>query len=351
MFLLLTLLILGSCSEKKQESRDIQPVKVKTMLMGAASFNGGQSYSATIEEMSGTSLSFAGGGTVKSLNVSEGQFVSRRQLIGVIDAQNMRNNMNMASASRVQAEEGLKQAQDAYDRMKKLYDNGSLTEMKWVEVQTQLSQAQQAVRQAKASEQIAKKSLTDTRLYAPFSGYVAEKSVEIGANVAPGMSVIKLVKIDNVKVKMSVPEEEISNITKGQKIQVSVGALPGKRYTATVTEKGVSADPLSRSYEVKAVIPNPRHELLPGMVATVQDVVTVTRKERITVAIPATIVQIDADNQPFVWTVVDGKAQKTPVSLGANVGNDVVITQGLNMGDKVIVEGQQKVSSGMQVKE
>lgn len=207
------------------------------------------------------------------------------------------------------------------------------------------------VRQAMASEQIAKKGLTDTRLYAPFSGYVSQKQVEVGTNVVPGMPVIKLVKIDHVKVTMSVPEEEISTISKEQKIHVTVAALDGRRFTATVTEKGVTDAPLSRSYEVKAVIPNPRHELLPGMIANVEGVKTTPQKMRTSITLPANIIQIDADNKPFVWTVEGGKAVKTYVTLGDNAGNDVMITSGLTLGDKVIVEGQQKVSTGMLVKE
>lgn len=349
--LLLAVLALGSCSEKKQDAQAVNPVLVKTMLVGSTAVDGGQAYSGIIEEMSGSSLSFAGAGTVKTLNVSEGQFVARGQLIGSIDPQTMQNTVSMASATRAQAEDALKQAQDAYERMKLLHDNGSLPEIQWIDVQTKLSQAQQMVRQAKASEQIAKKGLTDTRLYAPFSGYVAQKLVEVGANVMPGVPAIKLVKIDNVKVKMSVPEEEISTIARGQKINVTVAALSGKRFTATVVEKGVSADPLSRSYEVKAVIPNPRHELLPGMIANVEGVKTVARKVRTSIALPANIVQIDADNKPFVWTVQDGKACKTPVTVGDNIGDNVMVTAGLNLGDKVIIEGQQKVSTGMPIKE
>ncbi len=349
--LLLAVLALGSCSEKKQDTQAVNPVLVKTMPVGAAPVDGGQAYTGIIEEMSGSSLGFAGAGTVKTLNVSEGQFVARGQLIGSIDPQTMQSTVSMASATRVQAEDALKQAEDAYERMKLLHDNGSLPEIQWIDVQTKLSQAQQMVRQAKASEQIAKKGLTDTRLYAPFSGYVAQKLVEVGANVVPGVPVIKLVKIDHVKVKMSVPEEEISTIARGQKINVTVAALSGKRFTATVVEKGVSADPLSRSYEVKAVIPNPRHELLPGMIANVEGVKTVARKVRTSIALPANIVQIDADNKPFVWTVQDGKACKTPVTVGDNIGDNVMVTAGLNLGDKVIIEGQQKVSTGMPIKE
>lgn len=255
--LLMATLVVSSCGEKKQTAQEPQPVKVKTMSVGVSPVNGGQAYSGVIEEMSGTSLSFAGAGTVKTLNVSEGQFVAKGQVLGAIDPQTMQNTVNMARATTAQAEDALKQAEDAYQRMKLLHDNGSLPEIQWIDVQTKLSQAQQMVRQAKASEQIARKGQTDTRLLAPFSGYVAQKLVDIGSNVVPGMPVIKLVKIDQVKVNISVPEEEISAISKGQTIHVTVAALCGKRFTARVIERGVSADPLSRSYEVKAVIANP----------------------------------------------------------------------------------------------
>lgn len=351
LMLLIATLVISSCSEKKQQAGQSQPVKVKTMPVGVSAAGGGQAYSGVIEEMSGTSLSFAGAGTVKTLNVSEGQFVAKGQVLGAIDPQTMQNTVNMARATTAQAEDALKQAEDAYGRMKLLHDNGSLPEIQWIDVQTKLSQAQQMVRQARASEQIARKGLTDTRLLAPFSGYVAQKLVDIGSNVVPGMPVIKLVKIDQVKVNISVPEEEISAISKGQTIHVTVAALGGKRFTARVIERGVSADPLSRSYEVKAVIANLSHELLPGMIAGVEGMASVAHKTRTCVSLPATIVQIDADNKPFVWIVQDGKAEKRMITVGENSGDNVMVTAGLSTGDKVIVEGQQKVSTGMQVTE
>ncbi len=87
------------------------------------------------------------------------------------------------------------------------------------------------------------------------------------------------------------------------------------------------------------------------MIANVEGVKTVARKVRTSIALPANIVQIDADNKTFVWTVQDGKACKTPVTVGDNIGDNVMVTAGLNLGDKVIIEGQQKVSTGMPIKE
>ena len=334
--LLAGMLMLGSCGEKDGKERTVAPVNVKTMTVQQEAADGQQGYSGTIEEMSGSSLSFASVGTLRSVSVGEGQMVRQGQLIATIDETSLKSAYEAALAAK-------EQALDAEERMKILHDAGSLPEIKWIEVQTQ-------VRQALSAEKMAKKALTDTRLYAPFSGYVAEKQAEAGQSVAPGVPIVKLVRIDHVKVSISVPEEEIAQIHTGQSLQVKVPALGGKTFEAKVAEKGVTADALSRSYEVKAVIQNPQHELLPGMIAEVHlgTMGTSQHKEQ-SITLPAEIIQIDADNRPFVWTVVDNKAQKAYVTLGQNIGDNVQISKGLKAGDKVICEGQQKVSNGMKV--
>lgn len=334
--LLAGMLMLGSCGEKNRKGRAVEPVNVKTMTVQQETADGLQGYSGTIEEMSGSSLSFASVGTLRSVSVGEGQMVRQGQLIATIDETSLKSAHEAALAAK-------EQALDAEERMKILHDAGSLPEIKWIEVQTQ-------VRQALSAEKMAKKALTDTRLYAPFSGYVAEKQAEAGQSVAPGVPIVKLVRIDHVKVSISVPEEEIAQIHTGQSLQVKVPALGGKTFEAKVSEKGVTADALSRSYEVKGIIGNPQHELLPGMIAEVHlgTMGTSQHKEQ-SITLPAEIIQIDADNRPFVWTVVDNKAQKAYVTLGQNIGDNVQISKGLKAGDKVICEGQQKVSNGMKV--
>lgn len=339
-------LLIGSCSEKKHQIAD-NVIVVKTATVQSSSFNGEQSYSGTIEEMSGTPLSFSCAGTIKVLTISEGQNVRAGQLVGVVDATSSGSALTMAQATTAQARESVKQATDAYQRMKLLHDNGSLPEIKWVEVQTQVSQAQQMLRQSLAAERIAHKGLTDTRLVVPFSGYISKKNVEIGQNVMPGQPVANLVKIDQVKVCISVPEEEIARIRMGQTVQFTISSLGDAVFRGRITEKGVSADPVSRQYLVKALSQNPGHRLLPGMVC---DVYTTVSQDQMHISVPANTVQIDIDNVPFVWTVVNGKAQKVKVVLGENVGERVIVQSGLHTGDRIIVEGQQKVSSGMSVK-
>lgn len=147
----------------QREKVESQAVKVKTMEAAATSLYGGQNYSGTIEEDNGVSLSFPVGGTLKQTNIAEGQNVGAGQLIAVLDATTL-GNLSAASQAGVaqaeallsQAEQSAAQARDAYKRMKLLHDNGSLPEIKWVEVQTRYQQAKDAVAQARGAVQTAR---------------------------------------------------------------------------------------------------------------------------------------------------------------------------------------------------
>lgn len=367
------LLLATSCNKPKQPVENA--VQVKTVTVSPSSLNNAESYSGTLEEDNGISLSFPVGETVKQVNIAEGQNVQARQLIAVLDATTLNNLVSASSATVSQAQAtvgqaraGLAQAEksaalaaDAYKRMKLLHDNGSLPEMKWVEVQTRYQQAQDAVSQvrqqvnqaeaavktAHAQKNISLKNLHDTRLFAPSTGYISRSMVTAGQNIAPGQPVAMLVDIRQVKVKISIPETDIAHIHVGQPLRFTVSSMPGRIFTARITEKGVAADPVSRSYEVKAITTNADRKLRPGMVC---DVYIEQPQHAGVITLPANIIQIDMDNHPFVWTVVNGKACKTSVEPGQNIGDNVQIVSGLSYGSKVIVEGLQKVSNGTKVK-
>ena len=342
--LALVSLFLAGCSKKQEAQTAVQPmtVKVKEMTVGTDShmMASGYGYSGTVEEESGASLSFTTGGTIMQLKVKVGDRVRKRQLIATVDPTQVRNSYEMAHATKMQAE-------DAYRRMKQLHDKGSLPEIKWVEAQSQLQQAISA-------ENIAKKSLADRNLYAPFSGVISEKYAEVGQNAAPGMPVVKLVTTMALNVKISVPESEMASIHVRQRARIQVQALGGKQYEGYVIEKGVIADPVSRSYSVKIRVEGTDNALLPGMVSQVSlGKISQTSPSQESVApivIPAHLVQLADDNSNFVWLDEGGKAVRRSIVCGEYSSNGVSIVSGLKSGDRVIVEGQQKVSNGTKVK-
>ena len=328
---MMVLVALCSCGEKKQAAQE-QTVRVKVQQIQAEAVNGEQGFSGTIEEASGAALSFAGSGTIRRIYVDAGQTVRQGQLIAELDPTTMQNAYTIAKTT-------LEHAQDTYNRMKELYDGGSLPEMQWISIENQL-------KTATAQEAMAKKSLADTKLYAPFSGYIANKNAEIGQTAAPGMSIVKIVSIGSVKVKISVPEDDVQRIAKGSSMKIIVPALGNREFSGRVTERGVSADPRSRTYEVKATIQNHDGQLLPGMIC---QAFTNYMQGTTGVFIPANLVQLDGDNKTFVWVVNNGKAVKREITISGETAQGAQVSGGLSDGDQLIVAGQQKVSNGMKV--
>ena len=326
--LALTAVMLSACNAENDKSQATdEAVKVEVTQVKTATADRTSRYSGTVEEESGTLLSFAVGGTVSRVLVDEGDRVGKGQLIATLDAEQLTHNHAAAQAA-------LAQAEDAYKRMEQLHGKGSLPEIKWVEAQT-------ALERARASEQTARRQLADCRLYAPFSGVISKKFAEKGQNVGAGTQIAKL-----VKVKIAVPEGEMTQISVGQKADVTVEALGTAPIQGTVTEKGVAADPLSRSYEVKISLPKAGEKLLPGMVA---DVALRGGTSPAACILPAHIVQIDERNNEFVWLAVKGKAVKRIITVGGFTADGVTVTSGLADGDMVITAGAQKVSEGMRV--
>lgn len=323
-------LMLISCSQSETKSVE-EAVKVRIVDVDETAVGNVKNYSGTVVEEKGVSVSFATVGTVQKVLVSVGDKVKKGQLIAVLDDEVMRQSHEAANVS-------LKQAEDAYGRMKQLKDSNSLAEIQWIEIESKLKQAQ-------AAEAIARKSLSDCMLYAPESGVVADKMVEAGQNVTMGMPVIKLVDIRRVKVKVAVPETEIANIKEGMTVDVFVAALQ-KHVSGKVTERGVSANPLTRTYDVYALVENETQELLPGMIC---EVGFRTGDDSRQMTLPANVLRIDENNRSFVWLAVSGKAHKRYVTIDGSTERGVVIAGGLQAGDKVISDGSQKVSENTKV--
>lgn len=316
------------------ETRPAGPVKVKVMKAEPAARTGERAYSGTVEESAGTTLSFPVGGTVSRVCVEVGKRVAAGELIAVLDETSLQSAHDATVAA-------LQQAEDAWQRMKQLHDAGSLPEIQWTEAQSKLRQAQSA-------ERISRKNLADSKLCAPFSGVISEKIVETGQGVMPGSPVARLVRVGQVKACISVPESEVSHVGIGQAVSVHVPALDGKRFVGKVVEKGIAANPLSRSYEVKALIDNPAGELMPGMLCTLS-LAAGNPGAGEAIVLPARIIQTDEKNRPFVWVNNRGKARQCFLTTGNLRADGVEVTSGLVAGDEVIVEGQQKVSEGTPV--
>ena len=330
---LMTVLMVCSCSEKKG-SEVKAPTRVKTEVVSSASDMTGQTFVGIIEESEGTAVSFTGMGVVKRVLVNEGQVVNRGQLIAEMDDTQARNLLAGADAQ-------MNQANDALERYKMLHDNGSLPEVQWVEIQSKVAQA-------KSQYEVAKKNLADCRLTAPVSGIIGKKLVGAGETAMPSQAVVTILDISSVKVKVAIPEAEVSGITASTPSTINVEAAQ-KQVNGGKIEKGIQADALTHTYEVRINVLNSDRKLLPGMVASVQ-FAAVAQQQTEQAMLPVTAVQRRADGSLFVWTVAkDSTAHRTTVSTGETQGNRIAISNGIESGQRVVTEGYQKLSEGTKV--
>lgn len=328
------MIVLSGCGSDKNTAEKA-PVRVKIEKVSSNYESRSTSYVGIVEEREATAVSFSSIGTVKRVYVEEGQSVARGQLIAVIDDTQARNMLAAAEANAAQAD-------DAIQRYGMLHDNGSLPEVQWVEVQSKAAQA-------KAQLEVARKNLADCRLVSPVAGVVGHKFISAGETAMPSQAVVNILDISTVKVKVSIPETEYSGITPGTPSHIRVEAL-NRSYSGGHIDKGVAADALTHTYDVRIAIGNGDRKLLPGMVASVSFSPNSASGTRQVMTLPITAVQKAEDGTYFVWTVAtDGTAHRSAVTTDETLGNRIIITEGIADGQCVVTEGYQKLSEGTRV--
>lgn len=333
----------------QSERKEVEPVAVTLYYPTPTMAHQPLRYVGVVEAEQVVNLSFKVGGYVERVSVQSGMQVAKGALLATLSSEALEQSYQAAQAK-------LWQAQDAMRRMQELYDKESLPEIKYVEIKSQLEQAE-------AAYKVAEQNRKDTQLYAPQAGYIGAKGIEAGENVLPGQPLFSLLQLDQVKVKIAVPEQEIAQLALQQQATVEVGALGKSQFTGYLTEKGVVADRMAHTYEVRLTLPNPQKELLPGMVCQVTlpvastAVSAATSGPTSTVAAPVSwllpnrAIQVANDNRTYVWGVEQGVATRCYVTVGSLTPQGVLVTSGLKEGVAVVVAGMQKVSEGVNVRE
>lgn len=324
-------LSLLSCNRipKLSKEKEQSLVLVKAIQVGSSSGLSTSTYVGTAEASKSAVVLAGTAGTLVQLRVSEGRRVSSGETIASIESQTVNSSYSLAKSS-------LERAQDAYDRVSKVHQEGGVSDMKMVEVQTALNQAQAAMAAAQ-------NSLDRCNVKAPFAGVVSEVSVQKGEEVNPASVLVRIVDVSSVEIHFPLPENEYKDVRPGDKAQVYIPALD-KRTTATVKTKGVVASRLAHSYD--CVLGNIRDAsmLMPGMVCKV----TMEKSAKESIVIPANSVMTDTQGR-YVWIVKDEIVGKRYINVGGYWSDGIIVEGGLEEGESVIVEGCQKVSGGMKV--
>lgn len=313
------------------KTQDAEPVPVKVISVKKSDVKANTSYIGRVEPSKSAVVLNPFPGTLTEFNVTKGRKVAKDAVIAKINSESLQSAYDIA-------ESALEQAEDGFERVEKVYGSGSVTEVKMVEVRTKLEQA-------RAAERSARQALEDCSVKAPFSGVIGEVYCQKGEHLSAASPLVQILDVESIEIHFSVPESEYSDILVGAKAEIEVPALR-KTVSGTVAVKGVSASALSHSYDFTLKNISESYSLMPGMVCKVR----IGRKGDGAIVIPASAVLTDMEGR-YVWGVSpDDKVCKTRVNVGGYAGQGVVIAEGLQEGDRVIVEGSRKVSTGMKVK-
>ncbi|MBQ3997915.1 MAG: efflux RND transporter periplasmic adaptor subunit [Paludibacteraceae bacterium] len=326
---ILALLFLGSCTKHDSAQREQAPIKVKTMVVAPQENGAVSRYVGAIEPAHSTPLSLQTTGRVVEIAVKNGQRVTQGQTILAVDNTQALNALRTAEAS-------LRHAQDGFDRVSKVHDKGVVSDQKMVEIESQLAQA-------RSLYEAAQQQLKECTLTAPCEGVIDGLNMVIGQTVLPGTTLCTILDMRAYSVRFTVPEAEIGALPdKGQVVCEAIHAeLP-----ITITERGITANPLTHTYEVVADIKDKAEGLKAGMVAVVK---LKANSQQLTasqnIVIPANCILLKPEGAT-VWVVEDGKAARRLVTVDGYQADGVRVTEGLQEGDQLITEGYQKLYNG-----
>ncbi|MBQ2331799.1 MAG: efflux RND transporter periplasmic adaptor subunit [Bacteroidales bacterium] len=337
--LLLTTLLLTACHNDKishltskilgHGHSGEEPLTVVVMEARFSESSAEKVYVGTVKASNASILRAPAPGTVVSLSVREGEPVKQGCEVARIESQPVCSAYEMAKAR-------LSQAQDGLERAQKLFDAGSIPEVKMVEVRTLCEQAQ-------AAEKAAADAYGKQTLRAPFDGVVDRIFTTVGVEAAMAEPLVSIVDITDLTIDFSIPENEFSTVQEGRRAKVEISAL-NKTVKGKVLSKGVTASLLSHSYNCSIKTDAPVSGLMPGMVCKV----ILSSQGRKSLIVPASAVKTDGNGR-FVWTVEKDCVNKVYVRTGGFSGDGVILSEGIEEGDEIIIEGSRKVSSGMRV--
>jgi RND family efflux transporter MFP subunit len=251
-------------------------------------------------------------------------------------------------------------AEAEFNRMRALVDQKVISQSEFDQRRTQLEAARQkyqseqnladqsyrSLEGARARVALARKAVADTSVRAPLTGIVAERLVSVGDYVTRGARVATVVRIDPLRVELTVPEQHVSLVRVGQQVRLTVDAYPGQEFAATVKFVSPSLRSDQRALTVEAIASNADARLKPGFFAT-----ALVRQPDAAPAllVPASAIETIAGTSR-VYAVKDNKIEERIVTLGEKLEGQIEITSGVAKGDVIATDPKGRLADGQTVK-
>lgn len=319
--------------DTSEDTKYLVPVSLKTLK--PESFEHYFEITGRLEAEADAFISPETNGQIKTIHVEEGQYVKKGQLLVSL-------NTSVTESSIREVETGLELATRLYEKQKDLWDQNIGSEIQYLE-------AKNAKESAEARLATLRAQLDMARITAPFSGVVESIMLREGELASPGIQVIQLVSLKNLKIYGDVSERYIGSLKKGDVVLVSFPDLEGLSMKVPIYRVGNVIDDKSRTYRIEMKLENNENKLKPNMYTTIL-INDFSAGEALVV--PSIAIKQDIQgNYLYVAREENGrlKARKRYVTSGMSYNDQTMVTGGLSEEEDVIIEGSSLVSDGVEI--
>lgn len=346
--LIIASIALWSCQESKAklDYDAALPISVSIQIIQPGELDRTLDVSGTLVGKNEASVISETQGKVEALGAHIGEWVNKGQTIVRIENDLKQVALEQAKAQLLAAQTNHAKAMADLKRYEELFGQQIATQSDIENARLGAQAAEAQLKGAEAAVKLAQRQFDDTFIKASLSGRLANRFVEEAAMVMPGQEIAAIVDNRAMKLKTSVAEGDIAQVHVGDPAKVLADALPGETFTGKVFSVAQKSNS-ERTYPVEILVDNSETESLKsGMFARGE-----IRTARLTaiIAIPDAAVLSDASHNTFVFIENAETAKRVTVATGLKQNDFVQIVSGLNVGDRLIVSGQQRLADGSKV--
>ena len=323
-------------SKAEQESKYVQVATVSSYSLENRS-----DLSCLLEPGEETSVAFEVGGRIVAMDYEEGDEVAAGERLAQLDAPEYDLQQAQASQGLNNARLTYQQAKDFYTRAEQLYQSGALAKADYEKARDALTMAENGLQLAEESEVLVNGGAREW-LDAPFNGIILSKMASRGQLVAAGTPVYRIGQLNTLKILLPVPDYEIKLWQLGDKVSLS---LYDETREASVTRIYPATNQGTGTISVEVTVANPSKDWHPGQLVKISRKLSGGKG----IFVPVQSVINRGESKPYVFVVVKNKAVKRPVTIGRIAGQDIEITGGLHLGEKVVSRGAERLFNGDRV--
>jgi membrane fusion protein (multidrug efflux system) len=311
---------------KKEKPRTL----VTTQTVSRSDFNRYIQLQAAVEAEDMVAVSSETGGRITSLNVKEGQYIKRGQLIATTDLETVKKQM-------AELDKSLELAVEVFNRQKRLWDQNIGSEIQFL-------QAKNNKERLEKNRETIQFQLTKGNVYAPKSGVIEMIIAKAGEMSAPGSPIAQILNTNQVKIAANVPEKFLRNVRQGEMMAIEIPALEMKT-KGKVTMLGRTINPANRTFKVEVNLTNPKGLLKPNLLA---NMLLNDFSAKTVITVPLELVQQEVSGKDYVFVKKDGKdgaiASKVYVKTSESYDGNIIIQDGLQGGEELIVTGARSIA-------